>query len=101
MGAVIIAVAMRKERETAEAFERAGATSAERARPLDEIGIAPHGIGWRRLTERAIVREAAAGKYYLDVPSWVASRRMRRKRGLIIIALLLLFLAFFLIVGPH
>jgi hypothetical protein len=101
MGAAIVAIVMKRERETAEAFERAGATSPERARSLDEIGIAPHGIGWRRLTERAIVREAAPATYYLDLPSWAAARRMRRKRGLIIIGLLLLFIALFLAVGPH
>ena len=101
MGAAIVAIAIRKERQTAEAFERAGATSADRARPLDEIGIAPHGIGWRRLTERAIVRQADAGKYYIDLPSWAAARRMRRKRGLIIFAILLLFIGLFYTVGPH
>jgi hypothetical protein len=101
MGAVIIAIAMRKERQTAEAFQRAGATSVERARALDEIGIAPHGIGWRRLTERAIVREAGSGKYYLDLPSWAAARRMRHKRSLIIVGILLLFIAYFLTIGPH
>jgi hypothetical protein len=101
MGAAIIAIAMRKERELAEAFQRAGATSAEHARTLDEIGIAPHGIGWRRLTERAIVRETDAGKYYLDLPSWAATQHMRRKRGFIIGAVLLLFIALFYFVGPH
>jgi hypothetical protein len=101
MGATFVAIAMRKERQTAEAFERAGATSADRARSLDEIGIAAHGLGWRRLTERAIVREAATGTFYLDVPSWHAARRMRRKRGLIIVAVLLLFLVLFYTVGPH
>jgi hypothetical protein len=101
MGAAFVAIAIRKERETAEAFERAGATSAERARSLDDIGVAPHGIGWRRLTDRAIVREAATGTFYLDLPSWHAARRMRRKRGLIIVALLLIFLALFYTVGPH
>ena len=101
MGAAIIAIAMRKERQTAEAFQRAGATSADRARLLDEIGIAPHGIGWRRLVERAIVRQTEAGAYYLDLPSWAAARHMRRKRSLIIVAILVLFIAFFLIIGPH
>ncbi|MDQ2768656.1 MAG: hypothetical protein M3Y30_16060 [Gemmatimonadota bacterium] len=101
MGAVIVAIAMRKERETAEAFQRSGATSPEHAKSLDEIGIAPHGIGWRRLTERAIVREAAPATYYLDLPSWTASRHMRRKRGLIMIGVLLLFLGAYLVVGPH
>jgi hypothetical protein len=101
MGAAIIALAMRKEHEVADAFQRAGATSAEHARPLDEVGIEPHGIGWRRLTERAIVRETDPGRYYLDLPSWTASTHMRRKRGLIIAAILILFIATFYFVGPH
>lgn len=101
MGAAFVAIAMLKERQTADAFQRAGAISAERARALDEIGVAPHGIGWRRLTERAIVRETESGKYYLDVPSWAAARHMRRKRGLIIVAILLLFIGYFLTLGPH
>jgi hypothetical protein len=79
MGAAV-AVILMKERHIAEAFQRAGAISPERARAPEELNIGTHGVAWRRLLDQAAVREASAGKYYLDMPSWEASIRMRRRR---------------------
>jgi uncharacterized membrane protein len=90
MGAAIIAIATIRERQTAEAFERAGATSPARARSLDVIGVAAHGIGWRRLNRHAVVREASPGLYYLDVPSWQAARTRRRKLSIILVLVILI-----------
>jgi hypothetical protein len=101
MGAGMVAVVVIKERHVAEAFERAGATSAERARAPEELGIGVHGVGWRRLTRRAIVREAGPGRYYLDVPSWQAMRRVRRQRSLALLLVVLLALAYFIWKTQH
>jgi hypothetical protein len=90
MGAAV-AVILMKERHIAEAFQRAGVVSPERARAPEELNIGTHGVAWRRLRDQAIVREASAGRYYLDVLSWEASIRMRRKR--MAIALLIVILA--------
>jgi hypothetical protein len=95
MGSVVMAAAMRKERHTVEAFERAGATSPERALTPDEVGVETHGFGWRRVIDQAIVREAAPGRYYLDVPSWLAVRRMRMRRLLIALVVVVALAAWY------
>jgi hypothetical protein len=85
MGAAA-AVILMKERRIVEAFERGGATSPASARTPDDLGVDPHGIGWRRLRDHAVVREANPGadRYYVDVDVWQALRRMRRRIVLVL-----------------
>jgi hypothetical protein len=89
MGAAAAAVAI-AERRIVEAFENAGATSPATARTPDELGADVQSIGWRRLTSRAIVREAlpGSGLYYLDRPSWQALRRTRMRLLIVLILVL-------------
>ena len=56
----------------------AGATSAQQARTLEELGIS-RGLVLRRLRERAVIRQAGPDRFYLDEPSWEAVRRSRRR----------------------
>lgn len=79
------------ERRIVEAFERAGALSAAAARTPDEVGVDTWSLGWRRLTDRAVIRETApgSGQYYLDFEVWRAVRRSRMRRAVIIIVILL------------
>jgi hypothetical protein len=100
MGAAV-AVILIKERHVAEAFERAGVTSAEKARAPEELNVGMHGIGWRRLVNRAILREASPGKWYLDMPSWIAMRRMRRQRSLVLMLFVLLIAGYLIYNRPH
>ena len=85
-GAVVLA-----ERRMVEAFERAGATSAATARTPDEVGVETSSLGWRRLTNRAVIREAApgSGRYYLDREVWQAVRRTRMRLVVILVLILL------------
>jgi hypothetical protein len=94
MGAAA-AVILMKERQIVEAFERAGATTVSAARSAADVGVDPNGIGWRRLRERAIVREASPGTelYYLDVEVWQATRRTRRRVLAVLVVVMLAFLA--------
>jgi hypothetical protein len=101
MGGPAVAIILMKERHVAEAFERAGITSAEKARAPEELGVGMHGIGWRRLVNRAIVRETSPGKWYLDMPSWVATRRLRRRRSLVLFVLVIAAAAFIIFNRPH
>ena len=78
------------------AFEAAGALSRERAKTLEDLGL-HRGVILRRLRERAVVREAAPGHYYVDEESWAAVRRMRRRAVSVLglVALVLLFIGIF------
>lgn len=80
-----------KERHIVRAFRNSGAMSAESARIPQDINVATHGAAWRILRNRAIVRDAGEGRFYLDVQSWEADRRSRRKRVLILAILVLAF----------
>ena len=91
MGAAA-AVIIARERRLVEAFTVAGATSPERARPMDSLGIESDGMALRRLQDHAVIREAEGGRFYLDLPSWQALRRMRRR--LVLVLLLAVILTF-------
>jgi hypothetical protein len=98
MGAAVAAILI-KERRVVEAFERAGAITPARGMTPSDVGVEPYGVGWRRLHERAVVRETTPGSglYYLDVEVWQAQRRMRRRVLLmvLIIAVALALVAYF------
>ena len=90
--ATAAAVIVAKERRLVVAFTAAGATSPETARPLDMLGIDRKGIAFRRLQKRAVIRESAPDRFYLDVPSWQALRSMRRRILLVMIVVLVIAL---------
>ena len=95
MGAAVT-IMLIKERQIVEAFMRAGATSESSAAHPGDIAVDLGGVGGRRLLRRAIIREAGEGRYYLDLLSWEAVRRQRRRvlsLILLLIALGALFLA--------
>ncbi len=100
MGASV-AVILMKERHIAEAFEGAGITAPERARDPEEVGVGMHGIGWRRLVDRAVVREASPGKWYIDMPSWLALRRQRRRMSIILLVLVIAVVGFMMVSQSH
>lgn len=101
MGAAA-AVILLKERQVVEAFERAGATTPAASRSPADVGVHPDGVGWRRLRERAIVRESSPGTglYYLDVEVWQATRRTRR-RVLAAVVLIMLALLVAVVTAGH
>lgn len=88
MGApAVAAVILRREREVVDLFRDVGATSPGAARSLNEIGVEQ---AWplARLRRRAIIREAAPGRYYLDEEVWTAMRGIRRRMAAVILALI-------------
>jgi para-nitrobenzyl esterase len=89
MGAAV-AVVLMKERHVVSAFERAGATTPERAVNPDDAGIDMHGLAWRRLRNRAIVRETADGRYYADIEVWRATRRTRQRMIFVLLVVILM-----------
>ena len=89
MGAAV-AVLIAKERHIFAAFERIGAVTPERACPPEDVGVDTQRLAWRRLRDRAIVRDAGDGRYYLDVEVWEATRRLRHRMAFVLLALAVL-----------
>jgi len=88
MGAAVVAAAMRRrEQEVIDNFRAAGATSPDRAQSYTAIGLGET-LAVRRLRNRAVIREAAPGVYYLDEEVWAAVRRTRLRLLTAFIAIL-------------
>jgi hypothetical protein len=77
--------------EVVDDFRAAGAVSRETAQSYTAMGFG-ESLGLRRLRNRAVIREAAPGTYYLDEEVWAAVRRTRRRVASIFIVILVLFL---------
>src|SRR6266571_7648495 len=92
MGAAVVAAAMRRrEQEVIDDFRAAGATSPDRAQSYTAIGFGET-LAVRRLRNRAVIREAAPGVYYLDEEVWAAVRRTRVRLLTVFISILALLL---------
>jgi len=74
----VAAVILAGERRMVNRLRMLGAVSPARAKTLEELGVS-RGVILRRLRERAVIRDAGGGRYYLDEPSWAAVRRSRRR----------------------
>ncbi len=84
--AAAAAIVLRRERDMVNQYRGAGALSADAARDPGEVGV-ERGFIFDRLVSSAVLREASDGRYYLDEPSWVAMRRIRRR--MIVVVLLI------------
>jgi len=92
MGAAVVAAAIRRrEQEVIDDFRLAGATSPDRAQSYTAIGLGDS-LAMRRLRNRAVIREASPGVFYLDEEVWAAVRRTRLRMLTVFIALLVLVL---------
>jgi hypothetical protein len=90
MGAAAVAAIMRRrEREVVDDFRAASALSPSTAQSYTAIGLG-HSLALKRLHDRAVIREAAPGVYYLDEEVWAAVRRTRKRIATVLIAILLL-----------
>ena len=76
--AAAAAILRRREQEVVEEFRAVGAISPDRAQSYAAIGISDS-LAIRRLRDRAVVREADPGAYYLDEEVWAAVRRTRQR----------------------
>ena len=79
MGApAVAAILRRREQEVIDDFRAAGATSPDRAQSYHAMGFG-ESLAVKRLHNRAVIREAAPGMYYLDEEVWSAVVRTRRR----------------------
>jgi hypothetical protein len=90
MGAPAIAAIMRRrEQEVVDDFRAAGATSPGTAQSYGSLGMG-QSLAVKRLHNRAVIREASPGLYYLDEEVWEAVRRTRRRLGTVVLSIILL-----------
>ncbi len=82
------AVIMRREKDLVELFRGARALSPDTAQSLRAVG-ASDGVPFRRLRQRAVLREAPGGRFYLDEPSWAAFTYIRRRLMLVLLLIVL------------
>jgi hypothetical protein len=99
MGAPAVAALLRRrEQEVVDDFRAAGALSPSTAQSYTAIGLGDS-LAIKRLRNRAVIREAAPGTYYLDEEVWTAVRRTRQRVGIVIISMLALVLLGILLVS--
>jgi hypothetical protein len=92
MGAAAVAALLRRrEREVVEDFRTAGALSPSSAQSYTAIGLGDS-LAIKRLRNRAVIREAAPGTYYLDEGVWAAVQRTRQRVGIVVVSMLALLL---------
>lgn len=90
MGAPAVAAILRKrEQEVIDDFRAAGATSPDRAQSYQAIGLSDT-LAIKRLRNRAVIREAAPGVYYLDEEVWSAVVRTRRRLVITLLSMIAL-----------
>lgn len=98
--AAAVAVIIHREKDLVAHFRQAGAVAAASAKSPSELGVHER-MAWERLVERAVIREASPGAYYLDEQSWNALRRMRRRMGVVLLTILLLLALAALYLSPR
>lgn len=92
MGApAIAAIIRRRENEVVDDFRAAGATSPATAQSHTSLGLGDS-LAMKRLRDRAVIREASPGMYYLDEEVWAAVRRTRRRLAVVLMSILALVL---------
>lgn len=84
MGATVTTIIVLKEKQIVAVFRAAGAMSAAGAVAPASIGLKESWI-FRKLRNRAVIREGAPGLFYLDEPSWKALIRVRRRVALAVV----------------
>ena len=86
MGAPAVIAMMRlKERQVVDDFRAAGALTPATAQSYAAMGFGET-MAIKRLHNSAVIREASPGLYYLDEEVWIAVRRNRQRRVVMILA---------------
>ena len=80
-----------REQRVIDAFRAAGAASPSTAKSFAAVGVGDH-LAIRRLHNRAVIREAAPGSYYLDEEVWTAVRNTRRRLAAVLLTVVVLAL---------
>ena len=87
--AAAVAIMRRREREVVADFRAAGAISPATAQSYNAIGLG-ESMAIRRLHDRAVIREATPGLWYLDEEVWTAVQRTRRRIAAVMLVLVVM-----------
>lgn len=87
--AAAIAIMRRQEREVVDDFRAAGAISPATAQSYNAIGLG-ESRAISRLHDRAVIREATPGLWYLDEEVWTAVQRARRRVAVVMLVLVVM-----------
>lgn len=87
--AAAVAIMRRREREVVDDFRAAGAISPATAQSYNAIGLG-ESMAIRRLHDRAVIREATPGLWYLDEEVWTAVQRTRRRIAAVMLVLVVM-----------
>ncbi len=90
-GPAVAAILRMREQEVIDDFRAAGATSPDRAMSYQAIGLGDS-LAIKRLRNRAVIREAGPGTYYLDEDVWAAVIRTRQRLVITILSVIALML---------
>ena len=90
-----IAIIIKQEKDLAAHFRAQRATSVSTARSLEELRV-EHNRIFRRLEDRAIIRQGPGGTYYLDELSWNAMNSGRRRVLMVVLLIGILLTSFVL-----
>lgn len=93
MGAGIAAVIISREKDMVAHFVQQRATSASTAQSLEALRVENNMI-FRRLENRAVIRQGSGGRYYVDELSWQAVRSARRRLVVVVLLIAIFLLAF-------
>lgn len=97
-GAAVAAIAAARQRriqEIVDAFRLGDATSAERARSLDTLGLAPTGELKELIVDGVLMPGAREGTYYLSEVGYISQREGKRRN----LKALVLVLAIIAVIG--
>lgn len=96
----VAAIIIRREKDMVSHFVQQRATSVESAQTLDALRV-EHNMIFRRLEDRAIIRQGKNGTYYLDEQSWLAVRRTRQRVLTVVILIAVLLLGYTVVVTSN
>ncbi|HET9424003.1 MAG TPA: hypothetical protein VFO55_01425 [Gemmatimonadaceae bacterium] len=104
-GATVALLAAAKEQrrqEVMDGFRLADATSPDRARRIEEIGIANYAEAEELLAQGVLVAGRREGTFWLSEPGYIAYRQRNASKGkvvaLVIVSMVLLILGLVLVV---
>ena len=88
VGANVAVMVAAKQRRYIRRFQKAGATCAERAKSLEELGCRRSAV-FQSLVNQGVFVEAPSGKFHLDLEALESRDSLRQRLMMILIAVII------------